>query len=194
MVRSAVLAALALACVVVFTSSADARSRHPRVASGHVYLAHPDCNVVFPCAGVVASPRGEMIARKLGFGAAQKHYVPRAAGPQSLGVVAPLAAKVAEIAASCGSRVVSGVRHSYIAGTRRISLHASGKAVDVAGHPSCIYAHLHGWPGGYSTDYGRVAHVHISYDADGGREMGLRFVHGGGHRQARHRHTRYAGA
>lgn len=113
------------------------------------------------------------------------------------GIVAPLAAKVAEIVSSCGSQVVSGVRHTYIAGTRHISLHASGKAVDLAGNPSCIYAMLSGWPGGYSTDYARMRHVHLSYDPDGGREMGIRFVHGGGrtrHAHRRHHHQRFARA
>jgi len=90
------------------------------------------------------------------------------------GVYGPLAAKAREIASACGSRVISGVRHTRVAGTRRMSLHASGRAVDMAGNPSCIYAHLHGWSGGYSTDYGRVRHVHISL---GGREDGVRFAH-----------------
>jgi hypothetical protein len=63
-----------------------------------------------------------------------------------------------------------------------MSLHASGRAIDIAGNPGCIYRHLAGWPGGYSTDYGRVGHVHVSL---GGREDGLRFVHGGGRRKVR---------
>ena len=90
------------------------------------------------------------------------------------GVYGPLAARAREIVAACGSRVVSGVRRTRVAGTRRMSLHASGRAVDMAGNPACIYAHLRGWPGGYSTDYGRVRHVHISL---GGREDGARFAH-----------------
>lgn len=103
----------------------------------------------------------------------------------SLSGVAPqLAAKAQEIASRCGSSVISGYRHTRVAGTGHMSLHASGHAVDMRGNPGCIYAHLQGWPGGYSTDYGRVQHVHISL---GGREDGLRFAHGGG----RHRH--YAG-
>jgi len=106
------------------------------------------------------------------------------------GVVAPLAAKARQIQAACGSRVISGVRHTRIAGTRRMSLHASGRAVDMSGNPRCIYAQLKGWPGGYTVDYGRARHVHISY---GGREHGLRFAHGGGHRKARHA-RRYARA
>lgn len=93
------------------------------------------------------------------------------------GVYAPLAAKAQEIASACGSRVISGLRHTRVAGTRKWSLHASGHAVDMAGNPGCIYVHLKGWPGGYSVDYGRVRHVHISL---GGREDGVRFAHRGG--------------
>jgi len=93
------------------------------------------------------------------------------------GVDATLAAKAREIGASCGSRVVSGVRHTYVASSGRLSLHASGRAVDMTGNPACIYAHLRGWPGGYSTDYGRVEHVHFSLH---GREDGLRFAHRSG--------------
>lgn len=113
------------------------------------------------------------------------------------GIVEPLASKAAEIQAVCGSKVISGVRHTYIAGTRIISLHATGQAVDMQGNPACIYRHLAGWQGGYSTDYSRVQHVHISW---GGREHGTRFAHGGGWRTryaARHRHSyghRYASA
>jgi hypothetical protein len=107
------------------------------------------------------------------------------------GVIAPLAAKAAEIVSTCGSRVVSAVRHTFIAGTRQISLHASGRAVDMVGNPGCMYALLKGWPGGYSTDYGRVRHVHISYKP-GGREWGTRFVHGTRHAR-RHRMARIGG-
>ena len=91
------------------------------------------------------------------------------------GVAPEMAAKAREIVSACGSRVISGVRHTRVAGTRRMSLHASGRAVDMAGNPGCIYARLRGWPGGYSTDYARVRHVHIS--GPGGREDGLRFAH-----------------
>jgi hypothetical protein len=121
-----------------------------------------------------------------------RHY----AAPLQRGgaIVSALAAKVREISSSCGSSVISSVRHTHIANTRTMSLHASGQAVDMKGNPRCIYQHLSGWPGGYSTDYGRVQHVHISYSA-GGREWGIRFAHGGHHRFAyahQHRHRRYA--
>lgn len=101
------------------------------------------------------------------------------------GVRPELMDKVRSIQAACpGTHVISGYRHTFVAGTRRISLHASGRAVDVRGPYGCIYAQLAGWPGGYSTDVARVRHIHISL---GGREDGLRFRHGGGRR-----HHRYA--
>ena len=110
-------------------------------------------------------------------------------GVSMSGIVPALAAKVAQIQASCpGAQVISAVRHTRIRGTRRMSLHANGEAVDMRGNPSCIYAQLRNWPGGYSTDYGRVQHVHISLSSSG-REMGVRFAHGGG---KSHRHRRYA--
>jgi hypothetical protein len=80
--------------------------------------------------------------------------------------------------------VISGYRPgARIAGSGHASMHASGRAVDIRGNPQCIYSHLHGWSGGYSTDYASVQHVHISL---GGREDGLRFAH----HAARHRHSR----
>jgi hypothetical protein len=66
MIRFIVAAMLLLA----FTASSEARQR--------TSIAHPDCNVLWPCIGVSPSPRGEMIARQVGFGAAQKIYTPRA--------------------------------------------------------------------------------------------------------------------
>lgn len=99
------------------------------------------------------------------------------------GVVAPLASKVQEIVADCGSRIISAR-----SGRANRSNHPIGRAVDIQGNPHCIYAHLQGWPGGYSTDYEtapNAKHVHVSYNP-GGMEWGLRFVH-------RHGHTRYAG-
>jgi hypothetical protein len=124
-------------------------------------------------------------------------------GRSLAGVVAPLAAKANELVDRCGSRVISGMRHTYVAGTRRISLHASGRAVDMAGNPSCMYALLRKWPGGVSIDYGRVKHIHISYAPPSrgqrGREWGVRFAHhhvGRRTRYARHHHHKrhYASA
>jgi hypothetical protein len=65
MFKTAILASL---CVVLFSANAEARKRH------NTYVAHPDCNVTMPCEGVGPSARGEMIARQMGFGSAQKVY------------------------------------------------------------------------------------------------------------------------
>lgn len=101
--------------------------------------------------------------------------VPRARADASLAGVHPvLAAKAREITRACNAHVISAVRRTRVAGTRRMSLHASGRAVDLRGPPRCIYAHLRGWRGGYSTDYRRVAHAHVSW---GGSEHGKRFAH-----------------
>jgi hypothetical protein len=107
-------------------------------------------------------------------------------------LVPELAAKVGEIITTCGAHLVSAFRpHAVVAGTHRASLHSyyPSRAADVAGHPSCIYALLRGWPGGFSVDYARVKHVHLSYDPHG-REWGSRFVHGGHY--AHHHHHRKA--
>lgn len=105
------------------------------------------------------------------------------------GVVPALTAKVAQIRSACpGAHVISTIRHSRIRGSGRLSLHATGEAVDMRGNPTCVYAQLRDWPGGYSTDYGRARHIHISLAANG-REAGLRFAHGGGNGL---RHRRFA--
>lgn len=112
-------------------------------------------------------------------------HAPAVSEGYSVGLVGPLQTKLASIQAACpGTHAISGIRHTRIAGTRRMSLHAQGKAMDVRGPYGCIYGQLKGWSGGYSTDAGRVQHIHISYDDGGGREMGLRFAHGGGRRHS----------
>lgn len=111
----------------------------------------------------------------------------------------PLLAKVAEIQRACGSKVVSGYRPGAHTPSGHLSNHARDMARDVQGNPSCIYAHLAGWRGGYTTDYQRAPggpHVHLSWNP-GGMEWGQRFVHAGGSkrsRTAKHRSslTRYA--
>jgi hypothetical protein len=179
-----------LALVVLPTSSltsAQARQRVPVLA--------PECNVTMNCdAAVDASQSREAIHQlrraRMALPVQALAYAPEVApavreavapaGTSMTGVVAPLAAKVAEIQSACpGAHVISSIRHTRIHGTRHMSLHATGEAVDMRGNPSCIYAQLRDWSGGYSTDYGRVQHVHISLAANG-REAGLRFAHGGG--------------
>lgn len=154
----------------------------------------------------VARPRNDAGARRAQRASAQRAKVdtafayapataavvqarPARASVSMSGVVPALAAKVAQIQAACpGAHVISAIRHTRIRGTRRLSLHATGEAVDMRGNPSCVYSQLRDWAGGYSTDYGRVKHIHISLAANG-REAGLRFAHGGG---KSHRHRRFA--
>ena len=88
------------------------------------------------------------------------------------GVTPILAAKAREIEATCGSVIISAISKRPIR-----SNHPIGRAVDVEGNPACVYALLKDWPGGYSTDYSAVRHIHISYNP-GGQEWGLRFAHG----------------
>jgi hypothetical protein len=64
---------LALLALVIIASPAEARHRHHRQTV--TTIADPGCNIIFPCYGVAPSPRGEIIARKVGFGRAQNHYV-----------------------------------------------------------------------------------------------------------------------
>lgn len=115
------------------------------------------------------------------------------------GVTAPLAAMARRLMDECGASVISGVRKTYVRGSGRQSLHWTGHAVDIVGNPKCLYATLAKakWPGGMSTDYAAVRHVHLSY-LKGGREWGTRFAHYRGGvkrtRYARHRGQRYASA
>lgn len=192
---------------VLAVSAAEARPRAPALA--------PECNISFSCDAPVATgasrkvkavqaevevtekPQrtGRRVREAMAYAPTDEAVVPTqreiatAKGVSVSGIVPALAAKVAQIQSSCpGAHVISGVRHTRIRGTGRMSLHANGEAVDMRGNPSCVYAQLRDWPGGYSTDYGRVQHVHISLSSSG-REMGLRFAHGGG---KHHRHRRYA--
>jgi hypothetical protein len=166
----------------------------------------PECNVSMVCevpAGASVAPsRGDRDMQRVhrakmrqSFASAtptasieRESVAPRGSVSMS-GIVPALAAKVAQIQSACpGAHVISGVRHTRIRGSGRMSLHATGEAVDMRGNPSCVYAQLRDWSGGYSTDYGRVKHIHISLSANG-REAGLRFTHGGG---KSHRHRRFA--
>ncbi|MEO6381994.1 MAG: hypothetical protein ABIO35_08350 [Nitrobacter sp.] len=112
-----------------------------------------------------------------------------ARGVSLKGVTPVLAAKAQEIVRDCGSKIVSAV-----AGRHNRSNHPRGRAVDMQGNPACIYAHLVGWAGGYSTDYHTAPggkHTHISWNP-GGQEWGVRFVHhhhGKRRTQYAHRHV-----
>ncbi len=142
--------AMIAGCQIVSHARADENPWSREIATGELAKLHPATIGVWPRNRDVRLPH--MLA----------------------GVDPTLAAKAREIEAACGSRVISGVRHTRVAGTRRLSLHASGRAVDLVGNPACIYRMLAGWPGGYTTDYRRARHTHVSY---GGSEHGLRFAH-----------------
>lgn len=140
-----------------------------------------------PCVGVDNPIHSQQRGQRA---ASQVFSAPEPASGVSIGaftggLVGPLQAKLGSIESACpGTQAISGIRHTRIAGTRVMSLHAQGKAVDVRGPYGCIYGQLTGWTGGYSTDAGRMQHIHISYDDAGGREMGLRFAHSGGRRHS----------
>lgn len=93
---------LAVLALVALASNADARPRYK------TYVAHPDCNVTMPCEGVAPSPRGEMIARKMGFGVAQKVYKPRAQASQPRRHIAAVGAAVVSHPPGCPSRAFCG--------------------------------------------------------------------------------------
>jgi hypothetical protein len=183
---------VALVLLISTLNPAEARRHHHYHRAA---VAHPSCNILWPCEGVgkfdlfktpFVAPVKVTHSRKGRVREVTPHEIIR----HVAGIVAPLAAKVAEIQGACGSHVISGLRHTFVAGTHRISLHASGKAVDLQGNPGCIYSHLSSWPGGYSTDYGSMHHVHLSYDAEGRREWGIHFTHHHGYRHRHHRHRR----
>ncbi|HWV44142.1 hypothetical protein [Pseudorhodoplanes sp.] len=103
------------------------------------------------------------------------------------GVPGPLLAKVQELKAACGAKVVSANRPGARTPSGHVSNHAIGRAVDLSGNPDCMYARLRNWPGGVSTDYWTAPggpHIHLSYNP-GGMEWGLRFAHRGGSYSAR---------
>ena len=169
-----------MVALLALPAAADARQRARTPA------VSPECNVTMPCDGVAPQPA---ITRAATTSVPSVASVPPVLDARSAsyasGLVAPLAAKLAAIQSACpGTHAISGIRHTRIAGSRRMSLHAQGKAVDVRGPYGCIYGQLKDWNGGYSTDAGRAQHIHISYDEAGGREMGLRFAHSGGRRAA----------
>lgn len=115
----------------------------------------------------------------------------RGAHTSTAGLPAPLVNALAQVKGACaGFRIVSTFRPgAVVRGTGRPSLHASHRAADFAvTRWRCAYAALRGFPGGMTTDPGRVGHVHLSW-APGSHEWGARFAHGG---HGRHHRSRYA--
>jgi hypothetical protein len=172
-----VLALTMSAALVLMSNTAEARSRLHQ-ASKHQGFKKASAQV-----------KKYRLTKSVRLSKKYAHAKVRPAAPSrsvSLAGVTPvLAAKAKKIVSDCGSTIISAV-----SGRGGRSNHPAGRAVDVKGNPRCIYGHLKGWPGGYSTDYAAVDHVHISYNP-GGQEWGLRFAHnGGGHSYS---HRRYAG-
>jgi hypothetical protein len=156
---------------VLTTSPGEARTRHDHVSNSHHALTTETTQV-----RKYRGSRSAAVEKKRAYkkhAHAKKRPVARSGSVSLAGVTPVLAAKAREIASACGSSIISAVSRR---GNR--SNHPIGRAVDMRGNPSCIYAHLKGWPGGYSTDYRAAGHVHISYNP-GGQEWGLRFAHGG---------------
>jgi hypothetical protein len=171
---------------VLTADRAEARTRHDHVSKSHHTVTAETTQVrkyrVSRSASVEKKRAYKNHAHKRG--QAKKRPVARSGSVSLAGVTPVLAAKARAITAACGSTVISAVSRR---GNR--SNHPIGRAVDMRGNPSCIYAHLKGWPGGYTTDYRSAGHVHISYNP-GGQEWGMRFAHGGHGRSA----TRIASA
>lgn len=163
---------------VLTTSPVAARTHYQHVANSDHTLAPRTTHIGKDRVGKSAAVPAKRAHKKHAFAgkkhaSAGKRTHTRSGSVSLAGVTPVLAAKAREIASSCGSSVISAVSRR---GGR--SNHPIGRAVDMRGNPSCIYAHLKSWPGGYSTDYGSAGHVHISYNP-GGQEWGLRFAHGG---------------
>ncbi len=163
--------------LVMAGSPTEARTRHDQTVTHHQSVKqHARINTY----RVTRSAYGR---KKLGNDA--KRHNANGRSVSLTGVTPVLAAKARQIVASCGSSIVSAISRRGIR-----SNHPTGRAVDIKGNPGCVYAQLKGWPGGYSTDYSAIGHVHISYNP-GGQEWGLRFAHGthghGTRRYASHR-------
>jgi hypothetical protein len=168
-----VLALTVSAALILMSNTAEARARHHQASKHHQSFKKTGAQV-----------KKYRLTRSSHFGKRYSHATKRRTAPSrsvSLAGVTPvLAAKARRIVSDCGSTIISAVSRR---GGR--SNHPAGRAVDMRGNPRCIYAHLKGWPGGYSTDYAAVDHIHISYNP-GGQEWGLHFAHGGGHSHARY--------
>lgn len=110
--RFCVWRALLAACVLVLgANAADARPRSVSLPGANgagparAVVAHPDCNVTMPCEGVAPSPRGQRIAKAVGFGTAQNVYTPRGA-PRAARIAA--AATILPHPPGCPSRAFCG--------------------------------------------------------------------------------------
>jgi hypothetical protein len=199
---------LSLGLVTTASAGHHRHYHHRSVSTGHLQYASLDASLGTFCAEHPSSCQASPVRREMAHAAerlrsSRVHRHGHGYGLALSDLTPTLAKKVSEITSACGSRLISGYRPgARVAGSGHPSLHSlyPSRAADVSGNPHCIYMHLEGWAGGYSTDYGRVRHVHISYSPPGtgylaGREWHARFVHygsGGHHRFTQRRHRRYA--
>lgn len=65
---------LGLIVLAVFSGGAEAKQKRKHVTRSHIIVAHPDCNILWPCIGVAPSKRGLRIAKDMPFGTAQNVY------------------------------------------------------------------------------------------------------------------------
>lgn len=117
------------ALIVLAASNAEARQRHK------TYLAHPDCNILWSCQDVAPSPRGERIAKKVGFGAAQKVYTPRADANLQRKIDGSKTAKTYSIAAPRVRQRVAAAIIAHPLGCPSRAFCGCGAAVRVFGAP-----------------------------------------------------------
>lgn len=89
---------LGLMILAVFSGAAEAKHKRKHVARSQVILAHPDCNILWPCIGVGPSPRGVRIAKSMPFGMPQNIYTSARTRP----------VKASSFAASMPGRFVAG--------------------------------------------------------------------------------------
>jgi hypothetical protein len=201
------LTTIVAACLLglgMMTTASAGHHRHRSGSIGYLQYASLDVSLGTFCAEHPLSCQVSPVQREMSHAAERV----RPSRPHRHGhglalsdLTPTLEKKVSEIMSACGARLISGYRPgARVAGSGHPSLHSvyPSRAADVAGNPHCIYAHLQGWPGGYSIDYGSVRHVHISYSPPGsgflaGREWHARFAHyGGGHHRFTQRRRRYA--
>jgi hypothetical protein len=200
MIFRVIIASIAIACI---SSAAEARRAPVDLSqefigdrySGYAPAQAPQVYVVKKSKKAYRKAKRQVAAvAKVVQGALAQHVT-----KDLTGFPEPLVAKVRELERECGSKIVSAFRPgARIARTGVLSNHAKRKAVDMAGNPACMYAHLKGFRGGVSTDYHSAPggkHIHISYNP-GGPEWGKRFAHSGGKGRVRYakKRVRYAGA
>lgn len=79
--------AITFVLALLLSSQADAKVRHHRMHVATGTLAHPDCNVLWPCIGVTPAPYGVKAVQQMGFGTPQQRYTHPRSNSRVQGVV-----------------------------------------------------------------------------------------------------------